>query len=115
MQLCGLPQQLAKNTTAPLGKYFENFVSRKRVVRRLEMKELLGCFALPRKVGDSVVLSTQREAEGAPTEAKQDWRVPLLLRTKLSDATLLDLGEALDKWTLALYYKLRREAIVYPH
>ncbi len=91
--VCKLSDQLSKNAAVHLESYFEKFVSRKRVVRRLEMKDLLSCFALTRKVGDSVLLSSLTDqGEGTSAGMAPDQVVPLLLKTKLSDATLLDLG-----------------------
>ena len=82
-----MPQEPAQNTSSVLGKYFKQFVAKKRVIKRMELKDVVGCFNLPQKVGNSVILTVP-----ASGESLHSAKVPLHLKEKLSVSTMLDIG-----------------------
>ena len=85
-KLCGMPLELARNSASAMRKYFEQFKPAKKVKKRMEMKDLVSCFDLPRKVGGAVLGSEERKTGVFPE------RILLKLKHGLSKSTLLDLG-----------------------
>ena len=82
--------ELARNSASGLRKYFEQFKPAKMVKKQMEMKDLVQCFNLPKKVGGAV-LSASSEERKAGTSPERE-RVSLKLKRGLSQSTLLDLG-----------------------
>lgn len=85
-QLCGVPLELSKNLSNVLRKYFAAFTPKRRVIKKVELKGLTGCFDLPEKVGNYVLSC---EASGAKVHSEP---VVLTLKDGLSESTLLDTG-----------------------
>lgn len=92
-KLCGTPIELARSTASGLRKYFEQFKPAKMVKKRMEMKDLLHCFDLPKKIGGAVLSASSEERQAGTLPERES--VPLKLKRGLSRSTLLDLGCAL--------------------
>ena len=81
-----MPQESAKNSALVLRKYFEGFTPQKRVIKKMDLKDVVECFRLPQKVGNFIL-----SAEGNESGLHSD-QVRLSLKEGLSESTLLDIG-----------------------
>ena len=64
------------------------------VKKRMEMKDLLHCFDLPKKIGGAVLSASSEERQAGTLPERES--VPLKLKRGLSRSTLLDLGIHID-------------------
>lgn len=88
LQLFDIPDELALCISNSLKKYYEEFVSPKRVVNHLDLNDLIKTFILPSEVGDHLLSNTVDLTNDSEISSE----IVRLVPKDESESCLLDLG-----------------------